>query len=618
MTVVGTITLLATIDTSQYERGVKDIERSNKEIEGSAGQTEKRSNNAFNRVAKVGLAAIAAGAVTAGAMITKNIGGAIRRVDTLNNSTRVFENMGFEASETEKAMERLVEGITGLPTSLDSAVVSLQQLSAANRDIAGAERIYQALNNAVLAFGSETSTTESAVTALSRAINSGRLQGDQFNTLMDNMGPVINQIADDMGITTQALQKGLSDGSISVSDFIDELLRLNEEGSGSFASLKDQARDATGGIGTSFSNMNIAIQKGIGEVVKAIGNDNITNAVAAIGNAFQTALTAVADGFRFAGEAISVVIEWLQPLIDYIKNNQTLIDTLKNTLLVLGGILLGAVLAGIVVVVAAVAALTFVVEVLVGVFTWVMEAGIAAWEFLSNAWSGAVDFFSGIWDGIKSIFSGVASFFGGVFTSAWDIVTGVFSAAVGFFSGVWNGVVAVFSPVVGFFSGVFQGAWNAIKSVFSAVSGFFRGVWDTIVSIFTNVGTAVGNAIGGTFKNIINTILKGAIGIINGFIDAINLAVDIINNIPGVNIGRLDRLNVPQLATGGVVTSATLAVIGEGSEPEAVIPLSKLDQMLSGEGSGGRDVTVNQYNTINDNIDMNIATRYLTKELARS
>ena len=578
MTVVGTITLLATIDTSQYKRGVNDIERSNKDIEGSAVETEKRSNNSFNRVAKVGLAAIAAGAVTAGAMITKNIGGAIRRVDTLNNSTRVFENMGFEANETEKAMERLVKGITGLPTSLDSAVVSLQQLSAANRDISQAERIYQALNNSVLAFGSETSTTESAVTALSRAMNSGRLQGEQFNTLMDNMGPVINKIADDMGITTQALQKGLSDGTISVSEFIDELLRLNEEGSGSFASLENQARDATGGIGTSFGNMNIAIQKGIGEVIKAIGNDNITNAVATIGNAFQIALTAVADGFRFAGEAISVVIEWLQPLIDYIKNNQTLIDTLKNTLLVLGGILLGAVLAGIVVVVAAVAALTFVVEVLVGVFTWVMETGIAAWELISNAWSGTVDFFSGVWNGIKSIFT----------------------------------------PVINFFKGIFEGAWNAIKSVFSAVSGFFRCVWDTIVSIFTNVGTAVGDAIGGTFKNIINTILKGAIGIINGFIDAINLAVDIINNIPGVNIGKLGRLDVPQLATGGVVTSATLAVIGEGSEPEAVIPLSKLDQMLSGDGSGGKNVTVNQYNTVNDNIDMNIATRYLTKELARA
>lgn len=578
MTVVGTITLLATIDTSQYKSGVNEIERSNKDIEGSAVETEKRSNNSFNRVAKVGLAAIAAGAVTAGAMITKNIGGAIRRVDTLNNSTRVFENMGFEANETEKAMERLVKGITGLPTSLDSAVVSLQQLSAANRDISQAERIYQALNNSVLAFGSETSTTESAVTALSRAMNSGRLQGEQFNTLMDNMGPVINKIADDMGITTQALQKGLSDGTISVSEFIDELLRLNEEGSGSFASLENQARDATGGIGTSFGNMNIAIQKGIGEIINAIGNDNITNTVATIGNAFQIALTAVADGFRFAGEAISVVIEWLQPLIDYIKNNQTLIDTLKNTLLVLGGILLGAVLAGIVVVVAAVAALTFVVEVLVGVFTWVMEIGIAAWELISNAWSGTVDFFSGVWNGIKSIFT----------------------------------------PVINFFKGIFEGAWNAIKSVFSAVSGFFRGVWDTIVSIFTNVGTAVGDAIGGTFKNIINTILKGAIGIINGFIDAINLAVDIINNIPGVNIGKLGRLDVPQLATGGVVTSATLAVIGEGSEPEAVIPLSRLDQMLSGDGGGGKGVTVNQYNTVNDNIDMNIATRYLTKELARA
>jgi len=32
----------------------------------------------------------------------------------------------------------------------------------------------------------------------------------------------------------------------------------------------------------------------------------------------------------------------------------------------------------------------------------------------------------------------------------------------------------------------------------------------------------------------------------------------------------------------------------------------------------GREITVNQYNTIHNNIDMNLATRYMTKELARA
>jgi len=45
------------------------------------------------------------------------------------------------------------------------------------------------------------------------------------------------------------------------------------------------------------------------------------------------------------------------------------------------------------------------------------------------------------------------------------------------------------------------------------------------------------------------------------------------------------------LADGGIVTKPTFALIGEGGESEAVIPLSKLAQMGYG-GNGGVNITV--------------------------
>lgn len=47
--------------------------------------------------------------------------------------------------------------------------------------------------------------------------------------------------------------------------------------------------------------------------------------------------------------------------------------------------------------------------------------------------------------------------------------------------------------------------------------------------------------------------------------------------------------NIPALAEGGIVTGPTLALIGEGRESEAVIPLSKLSTMIAG---GGQNVVV--------------------------
>ena len=66
--------------------------------------------------------------------------------------------------------------------------------------------------------------------------------------------------------------------------------------------------------------------------------------------------------------------------------------------------------------------------------------------------------------------------------------------------------------------------------------------------------------------------MKSAVNLINGFISAINVAIGVINAIPGVEIKKLSKLEVPQLATGGIIDSATLALIGERGK-EAVLPL---------------------------------------------
>ena len=51
--------------------------------------------------------------------------------------------------------------------------------------------------------------------------------------------------------------------------------------------------------------------------------------------------------------------------------------------------------------------------------------------------------------------------------------------------------------------------------------------------------------------------------------------------------GLAEKIGIPGLAEGGIVTRPTLAMIGEGNEPEAVIPLSKMG------GMGTMNITVN-------------------------
>jgi len=97
---------------------------------------------------------------------------------------------------------------------------------------------------------------------------------------------------------------------------------------------------------------------------------------------------------------------------------------------------------------------------------------------------------------------------------------------------------------------------------------------------------AIINGILGAFESVVN----GAIMMVNGIIRAYNaipIAPDI-KTIQHVNLPSLGgaatqvagRMNLPRMAEGGIVSSPTLALIGEAG-PEAVVPL---DRMQSGGG----------------------------------
>lgn len=161
----------------------------------------------------------------------------------------------------------------------------------------------------------------------------------------------------------------------------------------------------------------------------------------------------------------------------------------------------------------------------------------------------------------------------------------------------WTAIVNTFKGIGKWFGNVFTGAWNGIKKAFSGIGSFFKGVWNTIKSMFTTVGSTIGNAIGGAFKHVINSIIGFAQNTINGFINAINKAISLINAIPGVNIRHISTLRVPKLAKGGVINQPTLAMVGERGK-EAVMPLENntgwidtLASKLNSKGQSPDEVT---------------------------
>ena len=210
----------------------------------------------------------------------------------------------------------------------------------------------------------------------------------------------------------------------------------------------------------------------------------------------------------------------------------------------------------------------------------VAELVTGAIENITDIISGIIDIVSGIIDvivgfftgdgdrisaGVKEMWQGVTK----IFDAAWNAIKKTFSVVVDFFRDIWSGISEAFAGVGSFFKEKFTAGYNAVKKAFSGVTSFFSGIWTSIRKMFTSIGTTIGNAIGGAFKNVVNSIIGFAQSTINGFISAINSAIKMINKIPGVSIGLISTLSIPRLAAGGLVDAGQMFVAREAG-PELV------------------------------------------------
>lgn len=162
-----------------------------------------------------------------------------------------------------------------------------------------------------------------------------------------------------------------------------------------------------------------------------------------------------------------------------------------------------------------------------------------------------------------------------------------------FFLNLWDSIKKKVQTVVA----AFKTARDAIVNTWKNLPETFRKIWNNIGTGLKNLGTKMGNAVTGAIKSGINGVIQTVENIINKAIALINSAIRLANKLPGVNVGYVDKLNLPRLAAGGIVDSATLAIIGEGRQPEAVTPLDWLEkhiEKLAGKGDAAPTV-INVY-----------------------
>lgn len=201
-----------------------------------------------------------------------------------------------------------------------------------------------------------------------------------------------------------------------------------------------------------------------------------------------------------------------------------------------------------------------------GVGQWFSDRFTEAYTAVTTIFAGIGNWFAARWSDIKNALVSVAAWFLTMFTNAYANVTNVFAGIGSWFAARWNEIKTFLAEIPEWFRLQFENAWTNIQNAFANVETFFSDLWTRIKNCFVNVGTAIGKAVGDSFKTAINGCLATIEGIVNDFIGMINGVINIINAIPGVSLGEIDSISLPRLAKGGVLQEGQALVAEAGPE----------------------------------------------------
>src|SRR5690625_1353109 len=233
-------------------------------------------------------------------MVKQSLDGAIDRYDTLNNFPRVMAKIGFDADTSQKAIDRLSDGIQGLPTRLDEVAATAQNIAIMTGDLDLSVDTTLALNNAFLASGASAQDAQRGLDHYVQMLAKGEVDLQSCRTLQETMPYALRETAEAFGFTgesaTNDFYDALKSGEITMSEFNAKLIEL-DQAQGGFA---ETAQTASGGIKTAWTNIGTWITTGVADIIGAI--DEAMGGVGSIEGAINALKPVVQGVFGWIAE----------------------------------------------------------------------------------------------------------------------------------------------------------------------------------------------------------------------------------------------------------------------------------------------------------------------------
>lgn len=546
--------------------------------------------------AVVGAAAVGAAAVgTLGVALTKGF----QRLNSLDQATAKLEGLGHSAASVQQIMDDSLAAVKGTAFGMDEAAATAASAVAAGvKPGADLQRTLSLVADASTIAGTSMGDMGAI---FNKVAGTGKIQGEVIAQLGERGIPILQLLADEMGVSAEEVGKLASAGEIDFARFQNAM----EKGMGG-AALKsgETFQGAVANMNASLGRIGAGLLGGVFPMLAPMFQD-LTAAMApleekakVVGAGIGGLVNLVAKGDftsvlsdAFGWEEDSPIVDFILTLRDSLgeidfspfmelagylspvglafKVLAPLLPMILSTLGQVAGVIGGALQQVLV-------ALMPVFDQLLGVFTSLLTQLLPPLlpiivqlaEIISQVLLAVLPLITPLMQLIEAIFPILQT----VIAALIPIIQGVVDAIGSVLIPVVDTLVAVLGGVITFLTGVFTGDWD---KAWQGVVQIFEGLWNGILDIG---------------KGVIN----GMIDLINGFLGGLNEVGNFVSDVTG---GAIDFTigKIPHLADGATVLprrGGTLAVLAEAGRAESVVDTGllnrALEQGISGPGSGAK------------------------------
>lgn len=507
--------------SGSLSRVEKNSNQLGKSLDETGGKSQKIGSSAGDILKGVGAFAIMNKAVS---LVSDSLGAAIGRFDTLKNYPKVMAQMGYSTDDVAKSTELLKKGVDGLPTSLQELTKSAQSFAILEKSATGGAKTATALNDAFIASGASSADASRGVQQYSQMLSSGKVDLMSWRTLQETMPYALTEVAKSFGLTGKSAERDLYAKLQSGDITMDQLNKRFVELDGGANGFAKTARTASGGIGTSFTNMKNAVVNGMTGILQtidtALQNNGFKNGIATV---FDGMKQSINDTFKNINSVLSKV---LPPIITAFVQLGNILKPFTPILNGLGGgfTTLIAIVGGMFIFQQVAGAVKTLFAALTANPYVLAIAGIVALVLaIKNLW----DTNKGFRDAVIQIWQSISDFFQPVIEFISGIITSTFTQVSQWFTENQQGIQNLIQTVWGIIQGVFEVAMIAIQAVVSLVLGQIQAGWE----IWSNVISGIVQVAWALISNIFSGSLGSILAVVTFVIKQVQLVIDTVMNV---------------------------------------------------------------------------------------